>query len=172
MLHDPIYRETYAQNLKREFPRIPLYGDSEATFWQWAAWGEALMALHIGYEQVAPFALVRTDVADEKVRASGQPPKCILKSDKDTGRITLDSETTLSGVPREAWAYTLGNRCAIDWVLDQYKEKKPKDPTIRAKFDTYRFADHKQRVIDLLMRVTTVSVETVRIVAAMKTGPR
>ena len=67
----------------------------------------------------------------------------------------------------EAWAHMLGNRCAIDWVLDQYKEKKPKDPTIRAMFDTYRFADHKEKVIDLLMRVTTVSVETVRIVNEM-----
>ena len=56
----------------------------------------------------------------------------------------------------------------LDWVLDSYKEKKPKDPTIREKFDTYRFADHKEKVIDLLARVTTVSVETVRIVAAMQ----
>ena len=63
-------------------------------------------------------------------------------------------------------------RSAIDWVLDQHKEKKPKDPTIRAKFDTYRFADHKERVIELLARVVTVSVETLRIVAAMKEGPR
>ncbi len=176
VLHDPKYRETYAQNLKREFPRIPLYGRSvesrETTFWQWAAWGEALMVMHIGYEEVAPFALVRTDVPDDKVRASGLSPKCILKSDKEAGTITLDSETTLTGVPREAWAYVLGNRCAIDWVLDQYKDKKPKDPTIRAKFDTYRFADHKEKVIDLLMRVTTVSVETARIVAAMKSSPR
>ena len=176
VLHDPQYRETYAQNLKREFPRIPLYGrgddSGEATFWQWAAWGEALMALHIGYEQAAPFALVRTDVPDPKVRAAGQSPKCILKADKDAGRIVIDTETTLCGVPREVWAYLLGNRCAIDWVLDQYKEKKPKDPTIRAMFDTYRFADHKEKVIDLLMRVTTVSAETVRIVAAMKGAGR
>ncbi len=172
VLHDPLYRETYAQNLKREFPRIPLYGDSETTFWQWAAWGKALMALHIGYEQVAPFALLRNDTPDEKVRASGQSPKVILKADKATGRIAIDSETALAGVPPEAWAYTLGNRCAIDWVLDQYKEKKPKDPAIREKFDTYRFKDHKEKLIDLLARVTTVSVETVRIVAAMKAGPR
>jgi len=172
VLHDPLYRETYAQNLKREFPRIPLYGDSEASFWQWATWGEALMGLHIGYEQVAPFALTRAEVPDEKVRAAGQSPKCVLRSDKDSGRILVDSETTLGGVPREAWAYMLGNRCAIDWVLDQYKERKPKDPTIRAKFDTYRFADHKHKVIDLLLRVTTVSVETVKIVQAMTTALR
>jgi hypothetical protein len=70
------------------------------------------------------------------------------------------------------WDYRLGNRCAIDWVPDQHKEKKPKDPTIRAKFDTYRFADHKERVIDLLVRVATVSLETLRIVEAMKEAPR
>ncbi len=61
---------------------------------------------------------------------------------------------------------------ALDWVLDQHKERKPKDPTIREKFDTYRFADHKERVIDLLARVARVSVETVDIVAAMKAAPR
>ena len=75
-------------------------------------------------------------------------------------------------MPPDAWRYQLGNRCAIEWVLDQYKEKKPKDPTIREKFDTYRFADYKVRVIDLLARVTTVSVETMKIVDAMRLALR
>jgi predicted helicase len=168
VLHDPVYREKYAQNLKREFPRIPLYAD----FWQWADWGKALMALHIGYETVAPAALKRTDIADEKVRKSGQAPKALLKADRDGGRIVLDSETTLSGIPPAAWDYRLGNRSALEWILDQYKESKPKDPTIREKFDTYRFADYKEQVIDLLLRVTTVSVQTVAITAAMKKAAR
>ena len=168
VLHDPLYREKYAQNLKREFPRIPFYAD----FWQWAAWGEALMALHIGYEDAAPFALTRTDQPDAKVRAAGLSPKAMLRADPAAGSITLDSETTLRGIPPEAWTYKLGNRSAIDWVLDQYKEKKPKDPTIRDKFDSYRFADYKEKVIALLMRVTTVSVETVRITQAMRMLPR
>ncbi len=168
VLHDPVYREKYAQNLKREFPRIPFYPD----FWLWAAWGEALMALHIGYESVAPFPLIRTDVPDDKVRAAGLQPKALLRADPAAGSIALDTETTLRGIPPEAWTYKLGNRCAIDWVLDQYKEKKPKDPTIREKFDTYRFADYKDKVIDLLMRVTTVSVQTVKLVEAMKAASR
>lgn len=168
VLHDPLYREKYAQNLKRDFPRIPLY----AGFWHWAQWGEQLMALHVGYEAVAPFALTRADVPDDKARAAGQPPKPILRATPDNGSIALDSETTLRGVPPEAWAYKLGNRCAIDWVLDQHKEKKLKDPTIRDKFNTYRFCDHKEKVVDLLMRVTTVSVETVRITEAMKVASR
>ena len=66
-----------------------------------------------------------------------------LKSDPDNGIVVLDADTQLSGVPTEAWRYRLGNRSAIDWVLDQHKEKTPKDPTIREKFNTYRFADYK-----------------------------
>jgi predicted helicase len=168
VLHDPVYREKYAQNLKREFPRIPFYAD----FWIWADWGERLMALHLGYEAVDPWPLDRVDVPDEKARKAGQSPKALLKADKDAGRILLDTETTLSGVPSAAWDYRLGNRCALEWILDQYKEKTLKDPTIRAKFDTYRFADHKDKVIDLLTRVTRVSVETQAIVEAMRGAAR
>lgn len=130
------------------------------------------MELHIGYEGVAPAKLKRADVPDEKARKAGQTPKAMLKADKDAGRIVLDSETTLAGVPPEAWNYKLGNRSGLEWILDQYKESKPKDPTIREKFDTYRFADYKEKVIDLLARVTTVSVETQRIVEAMKKAVR
>jgi predicted helicase len=175
VLHDPIYREKYALNLKREFPRIPFYGSTEADFKQWADWGKTLMDLHIGYESVTLAALTRTDTPDEKARkhaGKSYTPKAILKADKAAGRITLDTETTLDNIPDAAWEYKLGNRCALEWILDQYKEKKPKDPTIREKFDTYRFADYKEKVIDLLMRVTTVSVQTQAIVGMMKASKR
>ena len=49
-----------------------------------------------------------------------------------------------------------------------YKEKKPKDPTIAEKFNTYRFADYKDKVIDLLMRVCSVSVRTMEIIGEMR----
>ncbi len=56
--------------------------------------------------------------------------------------------------------------------LRPHTEKTPNDPTIRAKFDTYRFADHKEAMIDLLQRVTRFSVEAMKIVAAMKAEKR
>ena len=168
VLHDPDYRTTYAQNLKRELPRIPLYPD----FRQWAAWGKRLMDLHIRYEGVDPWPVTRTDTPDTKARTAGVAPRVILKSDPATGTITLDSETTLSGIPAKAWDYRLGNRSGLDWILDQHKEKTPKDPTIRERFNTYRFADHKEKVADLVARVTRVSVETVAIVEAMKAARR
>ncbi|WP_292659575.1 type ISP restriction/modification enzyme [Mesorhizobium sp.] len=168
VLHDPEYREKYALNLKREFPRIPFYPD----FFRWVEWGKRLMELHISYESVEPWPLERLDTPDENVRVTGMVPKTILKADRDNGIIRLDTETQLSGIPKEPWEYRLGNRSGLEWILDQYKEKKPKDPTIREKFNTYRFADYKEKVVDLLMRVTRVSVETIAMKEAMKGARR
>jgi len=168
LLHDPVYREKYALNLVREFPRIPYYPH----FWHWSNWGKALMNMHMGYEAVRSFPLKRIDVPDEKARKTGHEPKPILRADREANTIAIDTETTLTGIPPEAWEYKLANRSALDWVLDQYKEKTPKDPTIREKFNTYRFADYKENVIGLLERVTTVSIETVKIVLAMQAATR
>jgi predicted helicase len=163
VLHDPKYRKKYELNLKREFPRIPYYAD----FRKWAKWGKTLMDLHIGYETVKPYPGVKVTTAKWDEAKAGKP-KAKLKAFKDTGLIALDEATQLSGIPAEAWEYKLGNRSAIEWILDQYKEKTPKDPTIREKFNTYRFADYKDHVIDLLKRVTTVSVQTVEIMREME----
>ncbi|MEH2190169.1 MAG: type ISP restriction/modification enzyme [Nostoc sp.] len=156
VLHNPAYRTKYEINLKREFPRIPFYDD----FHQWVNWGKQLMDLHIHYETVQPHPLKRIDLPLAKNRT----PKAKLKADAVNGSIILDDVTTLEGIPKIAWEYRLGNRCALEWILDQYKEKKPKDPTIAEKFNTYRFADYKEQVIDLLQRVCTVSVETMQII--------
>jgi predicted helicase len=186
VLHDPVYREKYALNLKREFPRIPFYAD----FWQWSNWGKQLMDLHIGYEKAVPYPLelVSSEKKSEQKKkkatlldqlAEPEPlyareyqVKVKLKADKEAGIIELDELTLLKGIPKEAWAYKLGNRSALEWVLDQYKEKKPSDPTIAEKFNTYRFADYKEKVIDLLKRVTTVSVGTMEVVRGMENSKR
>ena len=159
ILHDPDYRHEYRFDLLREFPRIPLFRD----FHEWVIMGRELLDLHIGFESAEPFPLERRDAPLRHDR----PPKPILRADKQKGLIFLDEQTTLTGVPDDAWRYVLGSRSALEWVLDQYKEKKPRDPTIREKFNTYRFADHKERVIDLLKRVCTVSDKTMEIVDSM-----
>ena len=157
VLHDPAYRHEYAVDLLREFPRLPLYQE----FHQWVEMGQKLLDLHIGFESAEPYPLERHD------RKEVDPKRAMLRADKSGGTITLDERTTLAGVPEKAWEYQLGSRSALEWVLDQYKERKPRDPTIREKFNTYRFSDHKERVIDLLRRVCTVSVATMEIVDSM-----
>jgi len=160
VLHNPAYRTKYELNLKREFPRLPFYEN----FRKWVNWGKQLMEIHINYETVTPYNLTRLDIP---LKDNQKTPKPKLKADKTKDSIILDDVTTLSNIPKIAWEYMLGNRSALEWILDQYKEKKPKDPTIAEKFNTYRFADYKQQVIDLLMRVCTVSVETMKIIKEM-----
>ena len=157
VLHHPAYRTKYELNLKREFPRLPFYED----FHQWAAWGRSLMDLHLNYETIEPYGLQRVEIATK------DNPKAKLKADKTNGAIILDENTQLIGVEAIAWEYKLGNRSALEWILDQYKEKKPKDPTIAKLFNTYKFADYKEQVIDLLQRVCTVSIKTMAIVQQM-----
>ena len=161
-LHDPVYREAYAIDLTRKLPRLPFHED----FTKWVELGQELLDFQVGFESAEPYPLKRVDKALTGRRA-GNTPKALLRADKERGIINLDEQTSLHGVPPEVWDYRLGTRSAIEWILDQYKEKTPKDPTVHEHFNTYRFADHKERVIDLLCRVTTVSLRTNEIVASL-----
>ena len=137
------------------------------------------MELHINYETITHYELKRIDIdppqpplkrGEQKAplsKGGWGDPQVKLKADKIKGIIIIDDVTTLKEIPAIAWEYKLGNRSALEWILDQYKETKPKDPTIAEKFNNYRFADYKEQVIDLLMRVCTVSVETMKIIEEM-----
>ena len=154
MLHDPAYRQRYEVDLRRDFPRVYFQDD----FAWWAQQGRALLDFHLEFETADPWPLERVD------KDGVTPTRAILRADKESNGITVDEQTSLAGVPAEAWDYRLGSRSALEWVLDQYKERKPRDPTIRERFNTYRFADHKEHVVDLLGRVCAVSAFTTTIV--------
>ena len=158
VMNNPAYIKKYGQDLKRQLPRIPFYQD----FFEWRDIGIKLIKLHTGYETIKCYDLIIVEKEQKK------DPKVKLKADKSTGQIIIDENTTLEGIPEEAWNFVIGPRSAIEWVLDQYKAKKPKDLTIATKFNAYNFLEYKEEVIKLLMRVCSVSVETARVLAEMK----
>ena len=115
-MHDPAYRERYEIDLRREFPRVFFQDDFE---W-WAGRGRELLDLHIGFESVEPWGLERMNSTTARPElVEGRIPRTILRADKERGAIRLDEQTTLAGVPAEAWEYRLGSRSALEWVLDQ-----------------------------------------------------
>ncbi len=156
VFHDPGFREDFKIDLRRELPRIPFKKD----FVRWARAGEKLMSLHIGFEGSERCPLTRTDTNPRQV-------KPILKAVPGTGSIKVDSATTLSGIPMVAWNYKLGNRSAIEWVLNQYQYKAPRDPAVAKLFKRATFALQKENVIELLEKVCTVSVKTQEILASL-----
>ena len=156
LLHHPVYRERYQANLKRELPRIPYAPDFRA----FAAAGARLAAIHVGYEEQPQYPLQQVETPEmpldwrvEKMRLS-----------KDKTQLRYNGFLTLDGIPAEAFAYRLGNRSALDWVIDQYRVKTDKRSGI---VNDPNRADDQEYIVRLIGKVISVSVETVEIVVGL-----
>jgi len=153
LLHSPQYREKYAANLKRELPRIPFAPDFSA----FADAGRKLAELHVGYENQPEYSLQQIENPDEKL--DWRVEKMRLSKDKTS--IIYNNFLTLSGIPQETYQYRLGNRSALEWIIDQYQVKTDKRSGI---VNDPNRADDPQYIVKLIGKVITVSLETVRIV--------
>ncbi|PPG83373.1 damage-inducible protein [Rathayibacter sp. AY1E5] len=168
LLHSPDYRTEFAADLKKMLPRIPELEDS-ADFWAFATAGRELSALHIGYEQVIPYpANVSGDgggpvlVTSKKMRFGGKAGAW----DRSTIRVT--DAITITGVPEQAHEYMLGSRSAIEWIFERYVVKTDKASGIVNDPNLWGIEHGNPRyILDLLLRIITVSVETVAIVKGL-----
>ena len=156
VLHHPQYRDEYARNLQRELPRIPFATD----FWKFAEAGAKLAQLHVNYEEQVEYALIWLENKD--IALNWRVEK--MKLSKDKTQLMYNDFLTLGGIPPEVFEYPLGNRSALEWVVDQYRVKTDKrsgivsDPNQR---------DDQQYVVHLIGKVVTVSLETVKIVRSL-----
>ncbi len=171
LLHHPQYRETYAANLKRELPRIPFVGANctgdrpvarTDIFWQFADAGRKLAELHINYEQQPKYKL--TFLENDKEALDWRVEK--MKLSADHTQIVYNRFLTLAGIPPEAFDYKLGNKSALHWLIDQYQVSTDKRSGI---VNDPNRADDPQYIVNLIRRVITVSVETMKIIKALPT---
>ena len=142
-------------------PAPPLLGaGGTSPFRRFAAAGAALAALHVGYEQVEEYPL--TAVVNKDVPFSWRVSKMRLSKDKTA--VVVNESLTLTGIPPQVFEYKLGNRSALEWVLDQYQVSTDKRSGIET--DPNR-PDDPEYIVRLVRRVVTVSMETVKIVQAL-----
>jgi predicted helicase len=163
LLHSPVYRAEFAADLKKMLPRIPKTAD----FGAFAEAGRALSALHVGYESVDPYPLDEISTAPEGTPATQlyRVQKMTFGKGKDRSRVVYNSHVTLTGVPEDAYRYTLGARSAVEWILERYQVSVHKDSKIRN--DPNDWSEDPRYIIDLLKRIVTVSLETLKIVDAL-----
>jgi predicted helicase len=156
VLHHPEYRTRYAANLKRELPRIPFPPDFHA----FAASGKRLMELHIDYEKQPEYTLeqIESPTAEVSFRVDR------MKLSKDKSELRYNDFLLLRGIPAAAFDYRLGNRSALEWVIDQYRVST--DPRSGIVNDPNREDDHKY-ILRLIGQVITVSLETQQIIATL-----
>ena len=159
LLHHPDYRERYQENLKRDLPHIPFAED----FWRFANAGKRLADLHVNYESQPEYdKLDPIETPNMQVDFSVER----MKFSKDKTKLRYNDFLTLEGIPPEAFDYRLGNRSALEWIVDQYRIKVDKRSGIRN--DPNRTED-PEYILRLIGQIITVSLETMEIVNGLPT---
>ncbi|WP_372407530.1 DEAD/DEAH box helicase [Streptomyces luteireticuli] len=168
LLHSIAYRKQFVADLKKSLPRIPKVLD----FHGFADAGRDLADLHLNYESAEPYNGIVEKVTgpedtppSELYRVSAKMKFPSRKGEKDRTTVIYNSRVTLSNIPEEAYRYQLGARSAIEWIIDRYYVTTDKPSGIVK--DPNDWSDDPRYIIDLLKRVVTVSVETMKIVDAL-----
>ena len=175
ILHAPDYRTTFAADLKKSLPRLPLV-ESPDDFWAFSRAGRSLAELHLGYERVEPYAGCRTIYSpltnrgdeisyliDDKMRFGKLDSKTA-----DKRIIHYNAGITIENIPLEAYDYVVNGKSAIEWVMERYAVKT--DPASRIENnpnDWCREHDDPKYIYNLLLRIITVSLETMKIVRSL-----
>ncbi len=159
LLHHPLYRERYQENLKRDLPHIPLVGQRQ-TFLALVTIGQKLADLHLNYEAAEEYPLEW--VENKQVPWSWRVEKMKLTKEQDA--IIVNHSLTLKGIPALAFEYQLGSRSALEWIIDQYQITTDKQSGLTN--DPNR-EDDPEYIARLIGKVITVSVETVKLVAQL-----
>ena len=171
LLHSPDYRTTFATDLKKSLPRLPLVEKAD-DFWAFSKAGRELADLHLNYETIEPYRKCIVSFAPltnkgdkmnyhvEKMRFGKSDSKT---SDKSV--IHYNHSITITGIPTEAYEYVVNGKSAIEWIMERYAittDKKSgitNDPN-----DWAREHNDEKYIFNLLLRVINVSVQTVEIV--------
>jgi len=156
LLHHHGYRKKYAANLRRELPHLPFAPD----FWTFSGAGKQLGDLHINYEQQVEYPLDMLENEDKPLNWRVEK----MRLSKDKTYIIYNDFLTLGGIPEETFKYRLGNRSALEWIIEQYRIKT--DPRSGITNDPNR-EDDPEYIVRLVKQIVTVSLETVKIVTSL-----
>ena len=166
ILHSEEYRSRYSANLKKELPRIPL----AENFRDFYNVGKALAQLHLHYEEAEPYPL--TVVGDdenpgrvEKMRWGKKRNPATGKMEADKSVLVYNNNLTFKGIPEIAHRYVVNGRSPLEWMIDRYQVKTDKASGIVN--DPNLYSEDPLYIVNLIRRLVTVSVETMKIVDAM-----
>ena len=173
ILHAPDYRTTFAADLKKSLPRLPLV-ESPDDFWAFSRAGRSLAELHLGYESVEPYAgchTVNSTTSDDDAINYRVEKMRFGKLDSKTADkriIHYNAGITIENIPLEAYDYVVNGKSAIEWVMERYAVKTdPASQITNDPNDWCREHDDPKYIYNLLLRLITVSLETMKIIRSL-----
>lgn len=167
-LHSPEYRTTFASDLKKSLPRLPLV-DNPEDFWAFSKAGRELAELHLNYETVEPYQGV--EFAEKPVCGYGVEKMRFGKKDSktaDKSTIIFNGGLAITNIPLEAYDYIVNGKSAIEWIMERYQVSTDAKSGILN--DPNKWAEEhndEKYIFNLLLRIITVSLETMKIVNAL-----
>jgi predicted helicase len=164
ILHSPDYREHFANNLSKELPRIPRV-KSATDFWAFASAGMKLADLHINYETAEKYPLEIVAKGDLTDKDFAVEKKIRYGTNRDKTTLIYNHKITLRGVPIEVQDYIVNGKSALDWVIERQCVSVDKDSGITNDANRWAVetAHNPKYPLELLQRVTTVSMKTLKI---------
>jgi predicted helicase len=163
-LHSPDYRATFANDLKKQLPRLPLMEDVR-DFWKFSKAGRQLAGMHVNYEEVEPYKSVKISGDDGKSYRV-EKMRFPQKERKDT--IIYNSRITISDIPARAYEYVVNGKSAIEWVMERYQITTHSESGItNDPNDWAEEVGNPRYILDLLLSVINVSVKTMEIVSQL-----
>jgi hypothetical protein len=156
-LHSPEYRETFANDLKKMLPRLPLVEDVK-DFWAFSKAGRELAEIHLNYESVPPYKGVKV-MGEESNFYKVEKMRFPKKDQKDT--IHFNSQITISNIPKEAYEYVVNGKSAIEWIMERYQITTHKESQItNDPNDWAEEVGNPRYILDLLLSIINVSMQT------------
>jgi predicted helicase len=167
ILHSPDYRERYADNLGKELPRIPRV-KTAADFWAFSKAGRALGELHVGYERVPEYA-AKVEGPASPTSAQYRVEKMRFGKGKDKSTVHYNELITVREIPAEAYDYVVNGKPAIEWVMERQSVTTDKASGIVKDANAWatETVGDARYPLSLLLRVITVSLETMKIVRGL-----
>ena len=164
LLHSQDYRTQFAADLKKMLPRLPLV-DTAADFKAFMTAGRTLADLHLNYENRPAPAGVTVEGDNG---SNYHVTKMKFPSKDNTSEIIYNSQITIKNIPPEAYEYIVNGRTAIGWIMERYQIKTDKDSGIVNDPNDWAIEHNQPRyILDLLLSIITVSVETMKIVKGL-----
>lgn len=173
LLHSEDYRTRFAADLKKSLPRIPIV-ENLNDFMDFYQYGKKLADLHLNYESVAPYPGV---VVKGDKKATGEDSdydyfrvwdKMRFKSKTDKSAIIYNGNIVIENIPEKAYKYVVNGKSAIEWIVERYCVSQDKKSLIKNDANDWAREHNQPRyILDLLLSVINVSVQTVDIVNAL-----
>ncbi len=131
ILHSPTYCSRYVEQLKIDFPRLPLTDDKKL-FLRLVALGNKLVNLHLLGEN--PFDKSKTILDESKewdIRIGGEKPVNFtdwqvldVRYDKKEKRVYVNKEQYFEGIGEEVWKFMIGGYQVCEkWLKDRKKDE-------------------------------------------------